>query len=284
MKRQINWPIVITFIISVLVILWMTFFYKPGIAAGDEIMPLTIDITKSAIVGAEFLPEGYKVEFNVSAMDGITTLKLSIHYYLTLLGGQPRGEQTISLGDIHSAEEVLTWQVPWLDTLTFSLKAKGYNAAGQQVAMIERKMSFVPAAIITAAERLEKEKGKDTFGEQAVIFDRAHQRLYFLHDSVSQFVFLDSTGKYNLNKDKYGNTPPGVYKVKLTWVNRWSKDYQCWMPFGFKFTGKFNCHATSKKYYPLLGTMASHGCVRLHLVDAKKLYRYIRVGDLVIVI
>ena len=74
-------------------------------------------------------------------------------------------------------------------------------------------------------------------------------------------------------------TPRGKFRVLGKNKNYFSKKYQCAMPFAIRFTdqGHF-LHQGIIFPWP-----SSHGCVRLHGEDAKKLFSLLKVKDAVII-
>jgi len=76
-----------------------------------------------------------------------------------------------------------------------------------------------------------------------------------IHDNIGEFTVLD--------KEK----------------NHWSKKYQCDMPWAIHYHGGHYIHATNK--IKELGRPASHGCVRLHPRDAKILYDFTKIRDII---
>lgn len=88
-----------------------------------------------------------------------------------------------------------------------------------------------------------------------------------------------STGKWTTP------TPKGTFKVKNKYNKAWSKAYGLWMPYwvGLK-DGKFGLHELPiwpngyREGANHLGKPVSHGCIRLGIGDAKKIYDFSEVG------
>ena len=70
-------------------------------------------------------------------------------------------------------------------------------------------------------------------------------------------------------------TPVGVYRPKYLVKMHYSKRYHnSPMPYSIFFKGNFAIHGTNSVWR--LGRRASHGCVRLHPKNAKKLYTLVQ--------
>ncbi|MDH7601604.1 MAG: L,D-transpeptidase [Armatimonadota bacterium] len=111
---------------------------------------------------------------------------------------------------------------------------------------------------------------------EAIIVSRADQKVYHISSGMLANVFVCSTAlpKYDINE--------GIYRVYLKARKHWSKKWQVWMPFSLFFHEGYAIHATS--VIKRLGHPASHGCVRLHPRDAKKLYSQVTVGTPVLML
>lgn len=258
----------------------------PAISAREpeEFVSVVVNLDKGTTQGSGIFVEGQHVEFLVSpGIRQIPTIQFLVRYQLTPLGGKSRGEKTVSIGKISGDFECnnLIWKVPWLDAINFELIVKGYNTSGERIFQIEKPLSFIPLALVEAT-RMINEKGIESFGARADVVDCIYKRLYFLRNSFPEFMILISDGKHHPNGG--GPTPCGVFHVIGKWQKRYSSQYHCWMPYCLKFVGKYNIHATLPKFYKLLGQSASHGCVREHLEDAKKIYAANQIGDLVVVV
>jgi lipoprotein-anchoring transpeptidase ErfK/SrfK len=81
-------------------------------------------------------------------------------------------------------------------------------------------------------------------------------------------VWKVSTGR------KGFRTPRGVYKPGRMHAKYFSRKYGGAMPYAVFFKGGYAVHGTTE--VAKLGRPASHGCVRLHTANAKKLYALIK--------
>jgi len=101
---------------------------------------------------------------------------------------------------------------------------------------------------------------------------------YFLSD-VKMETFKVSTGKKSMP------TPKGHFKVENKSVKAWSKAYGLWMPWwmGLK-NSNFGIHELPvwpngfREGESHLGTPVSHGCIRLGIGPAKKLFDWTPIG------
>lgn len=70
-------------------------------------------------------------------------------------------------------------------------------------------------------------------------------------------------------------TPTGTYSVKRMHTMWYSRKYDMSpMPYSIFFRGGYAIHGTN--YVKRLGRPASHGCIRLHTSNAKRLYQLTR--------
>ncbi len=147
------------------------------------------------------------------------------------------------------------WE-PWADHgLVGWIKVKAYRM-GYFLAESVVQVSFIP--------------------RDAVIVSKADQKVFHFADGKLCDVFTCSTAlpKYDLDA--------GTYRVYLREPKHWSREWEVWMPNSLFFHRGYALHATTM--IRDLGKPASHGCIRLHPRDAKKLYDEVPVGTPVIVL
>jgi lipoprotein-anchoring transpeptidase ErfK/SrfK len=105
------------------------------------------------------------------------------------------------------------------------------------------------------------------------------QRLTAWRDGHVVFRFVISTGRPGYE------TPAGHYKVISKTPNAWSRKWSVWMPWAMNWYGNYFIHQLP--HYPgskenigasQLGTPASHGCVRVNVGDAERLFHWTGVG------
>jgi len=111
------------------------------------------------------------------------------------------------------------------------------------------------------------------------------QELIAWQDGVVIYRFVVSTGRAGYE------TPSGRFKVHTKYENRWSRTWKVWMPYAMFWHPKWGYAFHELPYKPgapdrrigasKLGTADSHGCVRINLGDARKLYEWAPVGTAV---
>lgn len=109
-----------------------------------------------------------------------------------------------------------------------------------------------------------------------IIINLAEQRLYAFDGGGG--VIVD----YPISSGKGGNsTPKGEFSIKNKSVQAYSKKYSATMTHWMAITadGAYGMHGLlGQSYYKLLGSPASHGCIRLAREDAKELFSMATVG------
>lgn len=110
------------------------------------------------------------------------------------------------------------------------------------------------------------------------------QRLAMYQGRVRLNYFKVSTGKKTMP------TPTGKFEIANKSLKAWSKKYGLWMPYwlGVRNQG-FGIHELP--YWPNgyregsnhLGIAVSHGCIRLGIGDAEKLFKWAEVGTPLII-
>lgn len=107
----------------------------------------------------------------------------------------------------------------------------------------------------------------------------ARQRLTAWRDGKIVYRLVISTGRPGYE------TPPGHYKILEKYENRWSRKWSVWMPFAMRWYQGYFIHQLPHKDgsgYNIgasrLGKPDSHGCVRVNVGDAERLFRWTKVG------
>jgi len=105
------------------------------------------------------------------------------------------------------------------------------------------------------------------------------QRLTAWRDGAIVFRFVISTGRPGYE------TPTGHYKILDKTENRWSRKWSVWMPYAMRWHEGYFIHQLPHKdgsSYNIgaskLGTPDSHGCVRVNVGDAERLFNWTAVG------
>lgn len=102
--------------------------------------------------------------------------------------------------------------------------------------------------------------------------DLSQQKMYVYQNGRLKHKWKISTGKRGFS------TPLGSYRPTRMYKEYYSKKYyNSPMPYSIFFRGGYAIHGTGS--IKRLGSRASHGCVRLHPNNARKLYTMVkRVG------
>lgn len=112
------------------------------------------------------------------------------------------------------------------------------------------------------------------------------QRLYAFEQSELVMTELVSTASTEVNlplndASDYPHNHLGVFSVLSKNKDAYSQAYDCPMPYAMFFHCGHAIHQTEPKYYSLLGTPASHGCVREGPEIAKWLFEHTPIGTTV---
>jgi lipoprotein-anchoring transpeptidase ErfK/SrfK len=98
--------------------------------------------------------------------------------------------------------------------------------------------------------------------------DKSDQIMHVYIDGELAFVWPVSTGRWGYN------TPAGSYRpYSLDRFHRSSKYDDAPMPYSIFFSGGYAIHGTGAIHR--LGMPASHGCIRLHMSNARELYEIV---------
>jgi len=139
-----------------------------------------------------------------------------------------------------------------------------------------------PNAVVPAAPN-EAAKAKIAEGKYIDI-NLAKQNLSIFEDGKSLGTYRVSTGKRGMA------TPTGTFKVMSKAGRAYSKKYKLYMPYWMQFTGAgHGIHELPewpngyKEGANHLGTPVSHGCVRLGVGPAAKVYAWTDIGTPVVI-
>jgi len=104
------------------------------------------------------------------------------------------------------------------------------------------------------------------------------QELNYFIDNVHFYSTQVSTGRPDMP------TPIGEYKIRYKHPKAWSRSYGLWMPYWMEFEPKYGIHELPvwpsgyREGEEHLGQKVSHGCVRLGIGAAKKIYDWVDIG------
>lgn len=73
----------------------------------------------------------------------------------------------------------------------------------------------------------------------------------------------------------------GTFEVLRRERNHYSKEWHCQMPYSMFYHSGHAIHACQKSDIKYLGTPASHGCIRVHPDNARKLYKWAQIGTII---
>ncbi len=111
--------------------------------------------------------------------------------------------------------------------------------------------------------------------QQSIIISLTDQRMWVFEGDMIVQRFPVSTGVSG------HRTPPGHYSVRSRAPRAYSRKYDAWMLNWMAITpdGSFGMHALQgTSYLRHLGSVASHGCIRLSHENARWLYDWVRIG------
>jgi hypothetical protein len=114
--------------------------------------------------------------------------------------------------------------------------------------------------------------------------DISHQVLSLYQNGKIINAYEVSTGKHNMP------TPLGRFRVLRKEENHWSYNYGLYMPYSLQFTLKGH-YIHELPYWPSgyregedhLGSRVSHGCIRVGIGAAEKVYNFAEIGTPIIV-
>ncbi len=216
---------------------------------------------------AEELVEGNQYDIAWHSA-GVETVSLIIHGTRTPLGTVSRGAYSIVVAHKVDAElESVTYRLPWLDSIRFTIVARGYDAGGREVTETVLEYAFRPKVLAN--------RWRD--GIYLDLNRRVDQRLYVEKDrSITRCYICSSSENYRWLPPNHHIAKPhdhaGVFHVISKSPNHRSVLFSVDMPWAMQYNGGHFIHATSLRLYRLLGRAASHGCNRLTRSDAHALY------------
>jgi lipoprotein-anchoring transpeptidase ErfK/SrfK len=178
-------------------------------------------------------------------------------------------------------------------TYTLTLRAKATNAKDSTFVPIHTTtFTTVPPKPKTWEEQLdERLKNAQQFTEPQITtgkyidIDLETQIMTIFEDGQNKGTFLISSGKPGMD------TPKGQHQIYNKHPRPWSSKYGLYMPYWMAITpsGKYGLHELPewpggyKEGQNHLGIKVSHGCVRLGVGPAEKVYNWAEIGTPVIV-
>ncbi|MDP1709572.1 MAG: L,D-transpeptidase, partial [Candidatus Komeilibacteria bacterium] len=158
-----------------------------------------------------------------------------------------------------------------------------YNGFGQALRTRETLPEKISLPITINKEsrilELPKQVRAITQNEKIIIIDLSEQKLSYYQDGLRIATNRVSTGRWGFS------TPIGEFKVQNKVPRAYSRAYGLYMPYWMAFyRGQYGLHELPewpngyKEGENHLGTPVSHGCIRLGVGPAKKLYDWAEVG------
>ena len=104
--------------------------------------------------------------------------------------------------------------------------------------------------------------------------DKSDQVMYVYVSGELQYTFAISSGKSGHDTPDFNLRPSGPLYKKYTSTKYPDGDYQGLgnMPYAVFLRSGYAIHGTTPGRFKMLGTPASHGCIRLHPEDAKTFF------------
>ncbi|MDH7571897.1 MAG: L,D-transpeptidase, partial [Armatimonadota bacterium] len=228
------------------------------------------------------VPRGEAVEaqgFEITweADPRVAWVALSARVERTPKGGVARGSYTQPIARVPASQGRHVWQVPWLDNIRFVLRADALDGTRQVIGRAELPLAFRPAELA----------GEEADGIYIHLSRVSRQRLYVQEGGQLTMVFLcsgASTGQI-LPGHQHPDDPHdhyGTFRIQAKDPDHVSNLDPTWrMPYAMRYLAGHWIHVTARNQYYRLGRPASHGCVRLHMVDGRRLFQRTRIGELV---
>ncbi|MEN6372231.1 MAG: L,D-transpeptidase [Armatimonadota bacterium] len=206
--------------------------------------------------------------------DGLSKVSVEAMGNLISRPGAPRGRFDIVIGeDIPAKQGKVTWLIPFLDTIRFTVYVNGYSSEGQLMATDSKDYLFRPEIL----------RNRTANGIYVDLRNPDRQRLYRMHNNIVTNAYLTSGSRSGVFLTKYQDSPMphdhvGVFRITYKNPMYWSNEYQVWMTHAMNFWKGHFIHGTYPSEYRLLGHPASSGCIRLDRTDAKELYDITPIG------
>ena len=139
--------------------------------------------------------------------------------------------------------------------------------------------SLSPTSVTTSATVARRTEGR------YIDVDIAQQVMVLFENGKPLDSYLVSSGKRGMD------TPKGEFSVHNKALRPWSQTYGLYMPYWMAFTadGKFGIHELPewpggyKEGANHLGHPVSHGCIRLGVASARRVYEWADIGTTIIV-
>jgi len=126
-------------------------------------------------------------------------------------------------------------------------------------------------------------KPQISYKQKFIEVDISKQRLWLYQKGKVIAEYITSTGAWGTP------TPTGTFRVLAKEKNHWSATYRLYMPYSLRFYNGYFIHELP--YWPggyregeaHLGTPVSHGCIRLGIGAAGKVYNFVSIGTKLVI-
>jgi hypothetical protein len=220
--------------------------------------------------------EGRRIDLAWHGPEGTVSTELLAYAPGPVLGGRVRDGQRLVLVKLaRVANGALGWTPPFLDAVRLLFKLKAHGADGRLLGMVVAEVPYRPAALTARTD------------EGLLVWlsrGRAGQRLYVQREGrlVVHFACSGADGGKVLPVNAHptaAHDHHGVFRAQSKLVDHVSRLNPEWrMRYTTHFLAGHAVHATTPNNYRLLGRPASHGCVRLHLIDAQRVFAGVVLG------
>ncbi|MBI3945439.1 MAG: L,D-transpeptidase family protein [Armatimonadetes bacterium] len=209
----------------------------------------------------------------------VASVRLSAHVVRTPKGTIRRGPQTIAIARVAAGHGSYRWEVPWIDSLRFTLRAEALDAALRPLARAEQALSFRPKELADDRRDGIFVHLSEPKRQRIYVQERGQLTMMLLCSGASTSALLPPNQHPDAPHDHYGTfritakDPDHVSNLDPTWK----------MPYAMRYLGGHWIHVTARNQYHRLGGPGSHGCIRLHRADGIRLYERTKIGEMVVI-
>ncbi len=217
--------------------------------------------------------EGDQVELAWETSGPVESVRVYYYGGRCRLGGHDRGSFEGFITKQADNTGRLTWEMPWIDAISMSVRIAALGENGENLASDERVVRFRPGFMRNLRQGT------------LIAVSKSQQRLYYQHEGriIREHIISTAMGGFWTPTMHPGSADP--YRGEMGRVfykdpDAYSRLYHVLMLWWSAITesGSHGIHATSPGYYDELGGPASHGCIRQHRADARVLYGMVAVG------
>lgn len=227
------------------------------------------------VTGIEFyrlpdeLQEGQTVSLQWRSGPGIYSVAATVSWENTKLGGASRGGEDFVLQQPKPFPNGATlWEVPWIDGVAVTFRLKAFKRNADVLATAEVTVPYRPTVMRDRLEDGIYVWLRGPHGERVYRQENGHLVASYLCSGAANYRLPN-----NSNRPMHPHNHYGVFRVYTKERVHVSSFNDAWrMQYSMFFHSGHALHATSRNMYRHLGRPASHGCVRLHLNDARRLY------------